>query len=107
MKSSKKMFGKNTNHIRHIHITGKRDIDNNNKMNRLSSEIRDREKIFQGLKKTDTVIIEGIETYHNFTKKHGVLKWKTPAEQDMIKVDGKNKRITFIQNASLYKENST
>ena len=106
MKSSKKVFGKKTNHIRHIHIAGKRDRDNNNKMERLNGEIRDREKVFRGLKKIDTPIIDGMKTYYNFTKKHGSLKGKTPAEQAMIKVDGKNKWITLIQNASLYKENS-
>ena len=106
MKSSKKVFGKKTNHIRHIHIAEKRDRDNNNKMERLNGEIRDREKVFRGLKKIDTPIIDGMKTYYNFTKKHGALKGKTPAEQAMIKVDGKNKWITLIQNASLYKENS-
>ena len=106
MKSSKKVFGKKTNHIRHIHIAGKRDRDNNNKMERLNGEIRDREKVFRGLKKIDTPLIDGMKTYYNFTKKHGSLKGKTPAEQAMIKVDGKNKWITLIQNASLYKENS-
>ena len=106
MKSSKKVFGKKTNHIRHIHIAGKRDRDNNNKMERLNGEIRDREKVFRGLKKLDTPIIDGMKAYYNFTKKHGSLKGKTPAEQAMIEVDGKNKWITLIQNASLYKENS-
>ena len=106
MKSSKKVFGKDTNHIRHIHLKGKRSKDNNNKMERLNGEIRDREKVFRGLKKIDTPIIDGIKTYYNFTKKHGSLKGKTPSEQAMIKVEGKNKWITLIQNASLYKENS-
>ena len=49
MKSSKKVFGKKTNHIRHIHIAGKRDRDNNNKMERLNGEIRDREKVLRSL----------------------------------------------------------
>ena len=91
MKSSKKVFGKKTNHIRHIHIAGKRDRDNNNKMERLNGEIRDREKVFRGLKKIDTPIIDGMKTYYNFTKKHGALKGKTPAESAMIEVDGKNR----------------
>ena len=56
-KSSKKVFGKKTNHVRHIHITGKRDRDNNNKMERLNGEIRDREKVFRGLKRMDTAIL--------------------------------------------------
>ncbi len=105
-KSSKKVFGKETNHIKHIYISGKRDRDNNNKMEILNGEIRDREKVFRGLKEFDTPIIDGMKTYYNFTKKHGSLKGKTPAEQALIEVDGKNKWITLIQNASLYKENS-
>ena len=63
MKSSKKVFGKKTNHIRHIHIAGKRDRDNNNnnKMERLNGEIRDREKVFRGLKRFDTSLIDGLK----------------------------------------------
>ena len=106
MKSSKKIFGPKTNHVRHIHLAGKRDRDNNNKMERLNGEIRDREKVFRGLKNIDTPLIDGMKTYYNFTKKHGSLKGKTPAEQAMIEVDGKNKWITLIQNASFYKGNS-
>ena len=105
-KSSKKVFGKNTNHVRHIHLTGKRDRDNNNKMERLNGEIRDREKVFRGLKKMDTPILEGMKAYYNFTKKHGSLNGKTPAEEAKITVDGKNKWKTIIQNASLHKGNS-
>ena len=105
-KSSKKVFGKKTNHVRHIHLTGKRDRDNNNKMERLNGEIRDREKVFRGLKKMDTPILEGMKAYYNFTKKHGSLNGKTPAEEAKITVDGKNKWKTIIQNASLHKGNS-
>ena len=106
MKSSKKVFGKDTNHVRHIHLAGKRDRDNNNKMERLNGEIRDREKVFRGLKRMDTKILNGMRVYYNFTKKHGSLKGQTPAEEALITVDGKNKWKTIIQNASLSK-NST
>ena len=61
MKSSKKVFGKNTNHLKHIHLAGKRDRDNNNnnnKMERLNGEIVDREKVFRGLKRLDTPLID-------------------------------------------------
>ena len=57
MKSSKKIFGKNTKYIRHIHLAGKRDRDNNDKMERLNGEIMDREKVFRGLKRLDTPLI--------------------------------------------------
>ena len=101
MKSSKKVFGKKTNHVRHIHIAGKRDRDNNNKMERLNGEIRDREKVFRGLKRMDTSILDGMRVYYNFTKKHSALNGKTPAQASLIEVDGINKWKTIIQNASL------
>jgi transposase-like protein len=101
-KSSRKIFGKQTRHTRHIHI--QHDM-NNNKMERLNGEIRDREKVFRGLKKDDTPIFEGMKAYYNFTKKHGALKGKTPSESALIEVDGKNKWKTIIQNASLYRQN--
>lgn len=47
-----------------------------------------------------------MKAYYNFTKKHGALNGKTPSEEAMIKVDGKNRWKTIIENASLYKENS-
>ncbi len=100
-KSSKKVFGKKTNHVKHIHLAGKRDEDNNNKQERLNSEIRDREKVFRGLKKMDTAILDGMRVYYNYTKKHSALKGKTPAEASLIEVDGVNKWKTIIQNASL------
>lgn len=103
-KSSKRIFGKKTNHVRHIHLAGKRDKDNNNKMERLNGEIRDREKVFRGLKKMDTAILDGMRVYYNYTKKHSSIKNKTPAEASMIEVDGRNKWKTIIQNASLSKE---
>jgi len=46
-RSGRKAFGTKTNHVRHIHLAGKRDRDNN-KMERLNGEIRDREKVFRG-----------------------------------------------------------
>jgi transposase-like protein len=102
-KASKRIFGKNTHHTRHIHI--QRDM-NNNKMERLNGEIRDREKVFRGLKKMDTPILDGMKVYYNYTKKHGALKGKTPSESALIKVEGKNRWKTIIQNASLHKQNS-
>ena len=103
MKSSKKVFGKKTNHVRHIHLKGDK---NNNKMERINGTIRDREKVFRGLKRIDTPVIDGLRVYYNFTKKHQALNGRTPAEASMIEIDGKNKWKTIIQNASLYKENS-
>ncbi len=79
-KSSKKVFGKDTNHVKHIHLAGKRDRDNNNKMERLNGKIRDHEKVLRGLKKMDTAILDGMRVYYNFTKEHSALGGRTPAE---------------------------
>ena len=75
-------------------------------MERLNGEIRDREKVFRGLKRMDTAILDGMRVYYNYTKKHGSLKGMTPAEASLIRVDDRNKWKTIIQNASLNK-NST
>ena len=73
---------------------------NNNKMERLNGEIRDREKVMQGLKNTDTPILKGYQIFHNYIKPHGGLKGKTPAEACGIEIEGENKWLTLIQNAS-------
>ena len=103
-RSSRKVFGKKTLHVRHIHLAGKRDRDNNNKMERLNGEIRDREKVFRGLKKLDTPIFAGMQAYYNFLKKHGALDGRTPAEAAKIVVDGFNKLKIIIQNAALCRD---
>ena len=107
MKSSKKASGKRMNHARHIHFAGTRDRDNNNsnKMERLSGEIMDREKVFRGLKKFDTSLTDGLKAHYNVAKKYGSPNGRTSTEQTLIEIDGKNKRITLIQNALLYREN--
>jgi len=86
-----------TEHIRDIHLTGNR---NNNKMERLNGEIRDREKVMRGLKKSDTPILRGYQIYHNYIRPHEALNGKTPAEACGITIEGKNKWKTLIQNAS-------
>lgn len=84
-------------HIRHVHF--KNDM-NNNKMERLNGEIRDREKVMRGLKKEDTPILSGYQIYHNYVRSHMGLDGKTPAEACGIIVKGDNKWKTLIQNAS-------
>jgi len=86
-----------TKHIRHIKIRGDH---NNNKMERLNGEIRDREKVMRGLKKEDTPILKGYQIFHNFIREHEGLKGKTPAEACGITIKGNNKWMTLIQNAS-------
>jgi len=88
---------KRTLHIRNIHLQG--DM-NNNKMERLNGEIRDREKTMRGLKKKDTPILKGYEIFHNYIRTHEGLNGKTPSEACGIEITGENKWITLIQNAS-------
>lgn len=83
-------------HIRHISLKGDR---NNNKMERMNGEIRDREKTMRGLKTKETPILTGYQIFHNYIRAHEGLDGKTPAEACGIKVEGKNKWITLIQNA--------
>jgi len=87
-----------TEHIRHIKIKG--DM-NNNKMERLNGEIRDREKVMRGLKRDDPPILKGYQIFHNYIRPHQGLKGKTPAEVCGITVEGNNKWKTLIQNASV------
>lgn len=69
-------------------------------MERLNGEIRDREKVMRGIKKMDTPILTGYQIYHNYIRPHMSLEGKTPSEVAGIKVEGDNKWITLIQNAS-------
>ena len=84
-------------HIGHIRIQGDR---NNNKMERLNGEVRDREKVMRGLKTTDTPILKGYQIFHNYIRPHEALEGKTPAEVCGIRVVGQDKWQTIIQNAS-------
>jgi len=93
-----------TEHIRHIKIRG--DM-NNNKMERLNGEIRDREKTMRGLKRKDTAILKGYQIFHNYIREHEGLNGKTPAEACGIKIEGKNKWLTLIQNSSKTSNNLT
>jgi transposase-like protein len=88
-------------HINAIKLTGHGNTANNNKMERINGEIRDREKTMRGLKIKETSILRGMQVYHNFIKPHEGLNGKTPAEACRIELKGDNKWITLIQNASV------
>jgi hypothetical protein len=93
----KNFLDKKTEHIRNITFKGER---NNNKMERLNGEIRDREKVMRSLKRVDSPILSGIQIHHNFIRSHMALDGKTPSDMAGIKIEGNNKWITLIQNAS-------
>jgi putative transposase len=84
-------------HIRHIRLQGDH---NNNKMERLNGEVRDREKVMRGLKNIDTTVFPGYQIYHNFVRPHEGIANLTPAEKCGVKIEGGNKWITLIENAS-------
>lgn len=86
--------------IHESHITLKGDR-NNNKMERLNGEIRDREKVMRGLKINNTPILTGYQIYHNYLRSHMSLDGKTPSEMAGIEIKGDNKWITLIQNAKM------
>jgi len=72
---------------------------NNNKMEHLNNEVRDREKVMRGLKIRDTPIITGYQIFHNYFRPHMALEGKTPSQACGIEIQRKNKWITLIQNA--------
>jgi len=86
-----------TEHISAIRIQGDH---NNNKLERLNGQIRDREKVMRGLKTKDMPILKGYQIFHNYIRPHQALKGKTPSEACGIEVKGENKWMTLIQNAS-------
>lgn len=77
-----------TRHISHIRLQGDH---NNNKMERLNGEVRDREKVMRGLKIQDTKILAGYQIYHTYFRPHMALNGKTPAEKCGIIIEGEDK----------------
>ncbi|MCE8424491.1 MAG: IS1/IS6 family transposase [Candidatus Methanoperedens sp.] len=103
---NKEFYTKSRPQSKHINAI-KLDGDmNNNTMERANGEVRDREKVMRGLKVTDTSILPGYQIFHNFMRPHQSLKGKTPAEACGITVEGENKWITLIQNASEHNKNN-
>jgi len=84
-------------HIRDIRLDG---TVHNNKMERMNGEVRDREKVIRGIKRADTPILKGYQLFHNYIRPHESLQGDTPAERAGVKVEGENKWLTIIQNAS-------
>jgi transposase-like protein len=84
-------------HDRDIRFNGE---IHNNKMERMNGEIRDREKVVRGVKKSESPLIKGLQIYHNFVRPHMALEGKTPADKAGIEVQGTDKWLTLIQNAA-------
>jgi transposase-like protein len=86
-----------TEHIRHIRLQGDH---NNNRMERMNEEIRDREKVMRGLERKDSPILTGYQLFHNYIRPHEALNGRTPSEAAGIEIRGKDKWLTIIQNAA-------
>lgn len=87
----------NTKHIADIRMDGS---VHNNKMEAMNGQtIKQREKTMRSLKKVDSPILRGLQIYHNFVRPHQALNGSTPAEKAGIKIEGRDKWLTLIQNA--------
>jgi len=88
---------KNTVHVREITF---HKTPHNNKMERFNGELRDREKVMRSIKRDDSPILKGMQIHHNFIRAHSGLEGRTPAEAAGIIIEGENRWLTIIQNAS-------
>jgi putative transposase len=86
----------------HVRVPNIRNRSNNNMVERLHGTIRQRNKVMRGLDEEATAqtMMNGIRIYYNMIRPHMALNGKTPAEKCGIKIEGKNKWLTLIQNAS-------
>ena len=91
---------RNTIHIDNVGIRGKhygRDCFDNNIVERLHGNIRERNKIQCGLKDEYSMFIRGHQLYYNFIRPHESLNGKTPSEEAGITIEGSNKWLTLIK----------
>lgn len=88
--------GPRPKHAREIRLQNQRA--NSNIRERLNGEFHDREKVFLGLKKDDSLPSPG-KSYYNFFRPHMSLDGKTPADMAGIDIKGNNKWKTVIENA--------
>ena len=82
------------------HVTWKDGKVDNRKMEAFNGTVRSREKVMRSLKREDTPILEGYRIFHNHVRPHMALNHKTPGQLAGIEVQGDNKWLTLIQNAS-------
>jgi transposase-like protein len=98
-----------TIHVGNTGIRGKkyRSIKfDNNLIERMQGEIRERNKVQRGLKSEGTSFIRGHQLYHNFIRPHESLNGLTPAEISGInlKLGNKKWKNLLIKSVRNYKE---
>jgi transposase InsO family protein len=86
-----------TQHVEHI---AWQKSKGNQKMEAFNGTVRSREKVMRSLKREDSPILDGYQIFHNYLRGHEALNGRTPAEACGIEVQGENKWLTLIQNAS-------
>jgi transposase-like protein len=92
----------NTNpRVKNIRSISVRNEGLNSVVERLNGTMRDREKVMRGMQTKETAqkIIEAMRIHYNFVREHS-SSGKTPAESCGIKIEGKNKLLTLIQNSN-------
>ncbi len=90
--------------VKNIRSISVRNEGLNSVVERLNGTVRDREKVMRGMKTKETAqkITEAMRIHYNYIREHSKLG-KTPAEACGIKIDGKDKWLTLIQNASKWR----
>ena len=53
-------------------------------MERFNGEVGDREKVMRGLKKANTPILTGYQTFHNYIREHQGIGNTTPEERGIF-----------------------
>jgi transposase-like protein len=83
------------------HLTWEDGKVDNRKMEAFNGNtVRAREKVMRSLKKPDTPILTGMQIFHNYLRPNQGIDNRTPSELAGIQVNGKNKWLTLIENAS-------
>jgi len=86
---------------RTTHVTWEDGKVDNRKMESFNGNtVRVREKTMRSLKNPNTPILTGMQIFHNYLRPNQGIGNHTPSELAGIQVNGENKWITLIQNAS-------
>ncbi len=87
----------------HFRYTGIQSRENNNRIERLNSNVKERYKVMRGFKKIKTgqIIIDGWRNYYNFVRPHLGLNGITPAEAIGVDLKLQNNKWLSLLRQSL------